>query len=58
MTAFSTIKVGDAIHSDWYGNGTVLDLNQTGNGKIKFGSHIIIFMVFEVFYDNGWMLSV
>lgn len=58
MTDFKTIKVGDAVHSDWFGKGTVLDLDESGQGKIKFGSYIISFMEFEAFYDNGWMLSV
>jgi len=58
MKTYKTISIGDSVHSDWYGEGTVLGLNEFGNGTIKFGSYIVTFMEFETFYNDGWMLSV
>lgn len=58
MTTLKTIQIGDSIHSNWFGNGTVSDLNASGHGKIKFGSFLVTFMQFETFYENGWRLSI
>ena len=58
MNTFKTIQIGDTIHSDWFGDGTVSDLNASGLGKIIFGSFLVSFMQFETFYDQGWRLSI
>jgi hypothetical protein len=58
MRTYDKIQIGDVIHSNWYGDGTVADLNETGTGQIKFGRFFVMFREFEIFYANGWMLSV
>ena len=41
MRTYEKIQLVDTIHSNWYGDGTVLDLDETGAGKIKFGRFFV-----------------
>jgi hypothetical protein len=58
MTPIKTIQIGDTIHSNWFGDGAIIDLDASGFGKIKFGSILVTFTQFEIFYDHGWRLSI